>query len=441
MTAAAVLRSLDGQNGYWLKNATLPACLIAAQTWPSTGDELVTADLQVASGRIAAIVPAGQAIPEPADHLADLDGGMVWPCFTDLHTHLDKGHIWPRRPNPDGSFDGALKAVTDDRTANWTAGDVRARMEFALRCAYVHGTSAIRTHLDSVAPQHDITWPVFDELRAQWHDRITLQGSALFGIELATNDAYLSEITATVARYGGILGCVTYPIPELDRGLENIFAQAAEHQLDLDFHADETADPQAIGLRRIAEIAIATSFAGKIVVGHCCSLARQATSEIKHTLDRVAQAGITIVSLPMCNMYLQDREAGRTPRWRGVTLAHEMTARGIPVAIASDNTRDPFYAYGDLDMVEVYREATRIMHLDHPIADWPASITTTPAQIMGLEFDGSLQTGAVADLVCFRARNWSEWLSRPQSDRIVLRNGAAIDQHLPDYRELDELLR
>ena len=33
--------------------------------------------------------------------------------------------------------------------------------------------------------------------------------------------------------------------------------------------------------------------------------------------------------------------------------------------VASDNTRDPFYAYGDLDMIEVFREATRILHFDH----------------------------------------------------------------------------
>jgi cytosine deaminase len=40
-------------------------------------------------------------------------------------------------------------------------------------------------------------------------------------------------------------------------------------------------------------------------------------------------------------------------------------------AVASDNTRDPFYAYGDLDMLEVYRNGTRIVHFDHPVADWP----------------------------------------------------------------------
>jgi cytosine/creatinine deaminase len=37
------------------------------------------------------------------------------------------------------------------------------------------------------------------------------------------------------------------------------------------------------------------------------------------------------------------------------------------------------------------------------------------------------------------ARNDSEALSRPQHDRIVIRNGERIDTTLPDYRELDEL--
>ena len=45
-----------------------------------------------------------------------------------------------------------------------------------------------------------------------------------------------------------------------------------------------------------------------------------------------------------------------------------------------------------------------------------------------------------ADLVLFRGRFYSELLTRPQTDRIVLRNGEAIDTTLPDYRELDDLL-
>jgi len=43
----------------------------------------------------------------------------------------------------------------------------------------------------------------------------------------------------------------------------------------------------------------------------------------------------------------------------------------------------------------------------------------------------------VADLVLFSARNWGEWLSRPQSGRAMLRAGRLFDATLPSYRELD----
>jgi len=135
-------------------------------------------------------------------------------------------------------------------------------------------------------------------------------------------------------------------------------------------------------------------------------------------------------------MYLQDRVPGRTPRWRGVTLVQEMRAAGIPVSLASDNTRDGFHAYGDLDMMEVYREATRILHLDHPFGAWPRAVTAAPAEAMGIEA-GRLRVGAPADLVLFSARHMTELLARPQADRIVLRGGRVSDATLPDWRELD----
>ena len=166
----------------------------------------------------------------------------------------------------------------------------------------------------------------------------------------------------------------------------------------------------------------------------------QPEAAARETIRLCAEAGIAVVVLPMCNLYLQDRVASRTPRWRGVTLVHEMRAAGIPVSVASDNARDPFFAYGDLDMVEVFREATRILHLDHPVADWPRAATATPAGVMRLPETGWLRLGAPADLVLFRARGWSEFLARPQSDRIVLRAGRILDAEPPDWRELDGIV-
>ena len=160
--------------------------------------------------------------------------------------------------------------------------------------------------------------------------------------------------------------------------------RAANRGLDLDFHVDETGDPAAHGLRTIADAALRTDFPGTIVAGHCCSLATQAEAEAEATMDRVAEAGIAVVSLPMCNMYLQDRDArAYHPALARRHAAARTAARGVQVAVASDNTRDPFYAYGDLDMLEVFREAVRILQLDHPDRHWPAAVARTPAAIIG----------------------------------------------------------
>ena len=407
-----------------LTNVTVPACLIG-----QPGD-LIRTEISVADGRLAA--------PQPI--AVDMEGALVLPAFIDMHTHLDKGHISPRAPNPDGTFAGALATVAADRTANWSAEDVRARMDFALRSAFAHGTRAVRTHLDSIPPQDDISWGVFAETRTDWRGRIDLQAACLVGCEDVANDGPFRRTADTVAKAGGVLGMVTYPVPDLKSRLLDFFRLAAERGLSADFHSDETLDPGGETLRMIAETVIETGFEAPVVVGHCCSLSAQDEARAMDTLDLVARAGLHIVSLPMCNLYLQDRQPGRTPRRRGITLVHEMRARGINVSFASDNTRDPFYAYGDLDMVEVLRQATRIGHLDHAAPDWVQAVLGNPARACGFAAP-ALSEGAPADLVIFRARDWSELFSRPQSDRIVLRDGLRIDRALPDYAELDPLMR
>ncbi len=420
-----------------LSNATVPAVTVEPIDVPIT-EGLATVDIVISDGTIAAIRPAGTA---PADCARiDLKDSMVWPCFADIHTHLDKGHIWPRQANPDGSFMGALDAVRADREANWSAADVKRRMEFSLRSAYAHGTSLIRTHLDSLAPQHRISFEVFAEIRDAWKERIALQAVALFPLDAMADSSFFTDLVTVVRQTGGLLGGVTRMGPELVWQLDTLFRTAAEHGLDVDLHVDETDDRGAETLKAIAEAVLRNGFEGKVTAGHCCSLARQDEDTAARTVELVAKAGIAVIALPMCNMYLQDRYAGRTPRWRGVTLFHELAAAGVATAVASDNTRDPFYAYGDLDPVEVFREAVRILHLDHPLDTAARVVTTSPAAIVGRPDKGRIATGDPADLVLFSARRWSEFLSRPQSDRVVLRRGKVIDRSLPDYRELDSVV-
>ncbi|MBW4710091.1 cytosine deaminase [Roseobacter sp. YSTF-M11] len=406
-----------------LRNLTLPAGIVDGQTASCAHT------LHIREGKISAT--PGQPV--------DMRGAMVVPAFVDMHTHLDKGHIWPRAANPDGSFAEALRTAGADREAFWSAQDVAARMDFALRCAYAHGTRAIRTHLDSIPPQDAISWPVFADMRARWKGRIDLQAACLVGCDAVTAEGPYSRTADLVARTGGILGMVAYPVPDLADRISLVLKLAADRNLEVDFHVDETLDPTSEALRLVAQTVLDMDFDKRVVVGHLCSLAAQDADRAAQTMDMVARAGLNVVSLPLCNLYLQDRQVG-TPRLRGITLVHELKARGVNVSFASDNTRDPFYAYGDLDMIEVMREATRIGHLDHADADWLRAFTVNPARACGFDVP-DLSPGSPADLVICRAREWTEFFARPQTDRIVLRAGRQIDRTLPDYAELDHLMR
>ncbi|MBW4518200.1 MAG: cytosine deaminase [Scytolyngbya sp. HA4215-MV1] len=427
---------------YWLKNAHVPSSLLdreeTAIVLNQTREGLSLVDIEVRGGAIAQIVAANPA-PSLSVSAIDLRQGMVLPCFIDIHTHLDKGQIWNRTPNLNGTFTNALEQVKKDCQNHWHAEDVYRRMEFGLKCSYVHGTQAIRTHIDALGKQAEISLGVLKRLQAEWAGRLSLQAASLVPLEIWLTPE--GEILADqFAEVNGLLGGFALMRPDLDAALDRVFVLAKERDLDLDFHCDETNDPHSITLRHVAQAAIRHQYEGRVICGHCCSLAVQSAVEATKTLDWVQQAGIGIVSLPMCNLYLQDRQSGRTPRWRGVTLLHELKQRGVDVAISSDNCRDPFFGFGDHDALEVFNLSTRIAHLDAPYGDWINTITATPAKLMGLPALGRLARGLPANLVLFRGRSFSELLSRSQHDRVVLRRGKAIDTTLPDYAELDDLL-
>jgi cytosine/creatinine deaminase len=429
---------------YRIVDARVPADLAPSLAAHAAADQLVACTIVVDSGRIAQLAPAGASAAGANLPTVDMRGGIVLPRFVDVHTHIDKGHIWPRHGNPDGTHAGARAAVAADRAAHWSADDVRTRMDFSLRCAFAHGTGAIRTHLDSLGSQVAISWPVFAEMREHWKERIALQAVALFPVELAVDDEpQFRALVETVVRHGGLLGGLTFlgeaPGPKLELALDRFFGAAMAHGIDIDLHVDESASPDARSLERVALAALRHRFKGRIVAGHCCSLALASDEDRARIIGRLGEAGMSVVSLPMCNMYLQDRQAGRTPRWRGVAPLHELDAAGVTVMVASDNTRDPFYAYGDLDMLEVFREATRILHLDHSDRPWLRLLSAASAEVMGLPGRGVIAVGQSADLVLTQARTLPELVCRPQSDRAVLVAGRAIDTTLPDYRELDRL--
>src|SRR4051812_38183936 len=86
-------------------NVNVPQSLLATElAGEPLASQLKLVDLIIEGGKIAAIEPPGAASQLP---VFDADGGQAWPPFADLHTHLDKGQIWPRASNEEGTLDVA----------------------------------------------------------------------------------------------------------------------------------------------------------------------------------------------------------------------------------------------------------------------------------------------------------------------------------------------
>jgi cytosine deaminase len=347
--------------------------------------------------------------------------GLLLPAFADVHVHLDKSYTVAEVGAAEGDLFAAITRTAEHRKT-WTAPSLQARMGRALDDAWRSGTRALRTHLDWHQPTAPVSLGVFQGLRDAWAGRLDVQFVSLTPIDVLADPQAGPAIAADVARAGGLLGAFIYRNADLDAKLDTVFALAAQHGLELDFHVDEGLHPDADGLRRIAVRAARSTV--RVTCSHCCSLSVQPAAEAAATLAQVAGAGISLVALPTTNLYLQGAWDA-TPLERGITRVREAAVAGLRPCIASDNVADAFYPYGSYDLLESYVLGVQMAHLA-PALDWVDSITTSPARAMGLGWDGAIAPGCPADLVRLDATCDVELPTPAGRRRTVIRGGQPL---------------
>lgn len=420
--------------GYWLRGARVPADLLDRPAAVRPTDPVA---LLIADGHIAAI----EAQPEGELPVFDLDGATVLSAFVDPHTHLDKGDLLSTGLAPARSLFGAIEAVRADY-ARWTPAELAARIDFGLQEAWAHGSRALNSYCDWSEPNGPMAWQALQEARQRWQGRIELVLTSLAPVDVLTDPAASERLARQVAQAGGVLGFFAYAAPHVPALLPRAFDLAERFDLRLDFHVDEHLDASQVQTLPVARLALERGFGARTVCGHACALSRLAPQALAEALQVVAASGLSLVSLPLTNLYLQDssQQAPRsTPRWRGLAPVHEARALGIPVAFGSDNHRDCFLPLGDLDPLRTLALAAAAAQLDDPVQQWAHAITRSAATALGLAWDGVLRPGAPADLVLHPGRTSAEVLSRPEWGRQVLRAGQRIHAERPDFRSLDGL--
>ena len=419
---------------YWLRGARVPVNLLDR---PSPARATDPVALLIAGAHITAI----EAQPHGEMPVFDLDGATVLPAFVDPHTHLDKGDLLAVGLHPSRSLLGAIEAVKADY-AHWAPDELAARIDFGLQEAWAHGTRALNSYCDWSESSGPMAWQALQEARQRWRGRIELVLTSLAPVDMLADPVASERLARHVAQAGGVLGWFAYAAPHVPALLPRAFDLAERFDLRLDFHIDEHLDASHIHTLPVARLALQRGLGARTVCGHVCALSRLAPPQLSEVLEVVAASGLSLVSLPLTNLYLQDSSQQgprRTPRWRGLAPVHEALALGIPVAFGSDNHRDCFLPFGDLDPLRTLALAAGAAQLDDAVHQWAHAITRTAAGALGLAWDGVLRSGAPADLVLHPGRTSAEVLSRPELGRQVLRAGQRIHATRPDFRSLDGL--
>lgn len=358
-----------------LRDMRVPKILIGDPALFDGSDDgpFLRGDVIVQAGRIKAMRPAASTFE---------GGALLLPRFTEPHCHLDKCHTISRMTHAGGDLPAAIAAQRADK-AHWTDADLRTRALRGLSEYAAAGTGRVRSHVDwgddAPAPR---SWSLFLELADEATDT-ALQLSALTSIPQMAEPAFARAVARAIPP-GHAIGCFVYGHAELDTGLRHIFRVAADRGLPLDFHVDEGLDPSLNGLEAIADIALETGFDGPILCGHACSLATRAPADVTRIADKLARAGISVCLLPTTNLYLQGRRDG-SPTARGVTLARELAAAGVPLLTGADNVRDAFCPVGRHDPLRSLELAMLSAHLDPPLDRWLPAITTDAAHALGAD--------------------------------------------------------
>lgn len=391
-----------------------------------------TRDLVIADGRIAepaATAGPGHA-PASGSDAVDVDaaGWVALPAPADVHAHIDKAYTWATAGEPEGSLEDAIECWGRfGETHDYTRLKANARRH--LLAGLRAGVTSIRSHANfhlGADPLRGVRALV--ELREEFRGLVDLQVVAMYSFD--RDDGLIRDaVDLGVDLIGGAPHLTPDPRAEVARAVR--FAEQAG--IGIDLHTDETLDPDSLDLLDLAEMTAQWPAHMIRSAGHCVSLAMQPADRLARVLDAVAAAGVSIITNPLTNLYLQGwQHPVATPRALPPLAA--ILDAGVVLAAGGDNVQDPFNPLGNADMVDVAGALVLAGHLT-PARAWHVASAGGRAA-MGLPAAGTA-AGEQADLVLVRAGSLAEAVAERAPDRVVLRGGTVVARRAVSAEHLE----
>jgi cytosine deaminase len=379
-------------------------------------------DVRIAGETIDGV--AATITPQPDDVVVDLGGHLLLASAVEPHAHLDKAFLAERIENPTGDLMGAILAMEAGRHL-LDVPDIVERAERAARLMASNGYAAVRTHADTTKEHGLRSIEALLEVKQRVADVIDVQIVALCGWPMtgaggAANRALMRDALDAGA---DVVGGCPHLEGEASAAATDFFLElAAEFEVPVDLHTDETLDRGACGLSELARGVLA-GFPHGATASHCVSLGQLPAEEQRAVAELVAEAGVSVIALPHTNLFLQGR--GAAPMPRGLTAVAALRTAGVNVAAGADNLQDPFNPVGRACPFETAGLMIMSVH-DLPAVAW-SSVTEAPRRALGLPA-AAVTPGASADLMAVRAATVREAIATGPPGRRVWRRGVRIDE-------------
>jgi cytosine deaminase len=391
----------------------------------ATLDDGRVVDVAVEGAVITEVRPAGERSTrvDPTEEVLDLTGRLLLPAPVEPHAHLDKALSADLVPNPAGDLLGAIVAWTDHRR-RLTVEDVVERATMAARLLVSNGATAIRTHVDVARDLGLLAVEALAKVKVDLVELVDVQIVALVAPP-ATGPAgseHRALLRAALDVGADVVGGCPHLEAEAGELLAYCLQLGAERGRPVDLHMDETLDPARLDVLALADLVRRTGFDHGVTASHCVSLGVQDPDTQVAVAEAIAAAHVSVVALPLTNLYLQGRQHPvATPR--GLTALRPLLDAGATLATGGDNLQDPFNPLGRGDPLEA---ASLLVTAGHLLPHEAYHAVSGAARIaLGLR-PVAIAPGHPAELLAVRAATVREAIAYAPPERMVIHRGRVV---------------
>ena len=373
-------------------------------------------ELHVADGRILAI-EAAESQPD-----VDLRGALVVPGLVEAHLHLEKAYLLDRMPREATSLADAI-AMTSDLKTTFTPADIRERSLRLIRSALSCGVTTLRAHVEVDDVLGLAAIEAILSLREELRGLVDLQIVAFPQDGLTSQRHAHTLLAEALDRGADVVGGIPYVDDDPEEHLDLVFALAARTGTPIDLHLDFSDDPTELTILGVVERTLAYGMQGRVTVGHLTALGQVEPTCAQEIAARIAAADISVVTLPLTDVYLN----GRTSACRGLTPVRMLIDAGVNVAVATNNVQNPFTPYGRGRITDAALLLAGLCHFGSAAeAETLVDLmTVNAARAVGLS-DRSLGIGAAATFAAFDARSARDLIGDADRAVLVVKEGHVI---------------